>query len=188
MSTRVIAGAHKGRRLLTARGDAVRPTSGRVKEALFSIIGERIENARLLDLFAGTGAIGIEAVSRGASHVTFVESDAGSLKVLNANLQHCGAADTAEVVRQAAEAFLRAARPAYDIVFADPPYRLDSARDLLPALAGSAIIAPHTLVILEHPSKQDMPARVGRLVQRRRYRYGDSSLSVFDVRDAETAA
>src|ERR671933_464996 len=107
---RVIAGAHKGRRLLTGRGDALRPTSGRVKEALFSILGNRVAGARMLDLFAGTGAIGIEALSRGAG-------------------------DGARIERQSALTYLRrGAELPYDLVFADPPYKVESGRDLLPDL------------------------------------------------------
>ena len=87
---RVIAGLHRGRRLLGPRGQAIRPTSDRVKEALFSILGERTTGARVLDLYAGTGSIGIEALSRGASHVTFVETDREALRLVRSNLQQCG--------------------------------------------------------------------------------------------------
>ena len=87
---RIIAGSHKGRRLLSPTTTGLRPTSGRVKEALFSILGDRIGGATMLDLFAGTGAIGIEALSRGAARVMFVESHTASLKLLKTNLQQCG--------------------------------------------------------------------------------------------------
>ena len=87
---RVIAGVHRGRRLLGPKGQAIRPTSDRVKEALFSILGDRTMGARVLDLYAGTGSIGIEALSRGAAHVTFVETDRVALRLVQANLQQCG--------------------------------------------------------------------------------------------------
>ena len=94
---RVIAGLHRGRRLLGPRGQAIRPTSDRVKEALFSILGERTTGARVLDLYAGTGSIGIEALSRGAAHVTFVEADREALRLVHSNLQQCGLEESANI-------------------------------------------------------------------------------------------
>jgi 16S rRNA (guanine966-N2)-methyltransferase len=186
---RVIAGSQRGRRLLAAQGLDLRPTSGRVKEALFSILGARIEGARFLDLYAGTGAIGIEAASRGAAQVAFVESNSASLRVLQSNLRHCGMSDDVDVHACAAEAFVgRATPPAFDIVFADPPYRIDSIRGLLPSLARSAIIGPQTIVILEHPTKQRMPAHIDSLTRFRSYRYGDTSLTAFQLTPQDPSA
>ena len=165
----------------------MRPTSGRVKEALFSILGDRVPGARMLDLFAGTGAIGIEALSRGAGHVTFVESSQDSLRLLKENLERCGAADSARIERVSASSFLRrGSEPAYDVVFADPPYKTESGRDLLPDLERGVMIAPRTLVILEHPTRQPVPPRVGRLAQTRQYRYGDTTLTLYSVDEPAT--
>ena len=178
---RVISGAHKGRRLLAGRHDA-RPTSGRVKEALFSILGSRLPGASFLDLYAGTGAIGIEAVSRGATRVVFVESDPRSWRVLNANLEHCGITERTEVYKGDVQSYLRKpVEEPFTIVFADPPYREDSRAVLLPSLSRSAMIAPHTIVILEHPTKLSISLQIGRLSRTRLYRYGDTSLSLFSV-------
>ena len=179
---RIIAGIHKGRRLLSPKTIDLRPTSGRVKEALFSILGERLNGATLVDLFAGTGAIGIEAVSRGAKHVIFVESEKASLSLLRANLALCGLAGKVEVYPRNTESFLQhAERTSFvaDIVFADPPYRNVSAETWLPLLGRNAMIRPHTVVILEHPTKQQIPPQVGSLSRERQYRYGDTSLSMF---------
>ncbi|MBM4125011.1 MAG: 16S rRNA (guanine(966)-N(2))-methyltransferase RsmD [Nitrospira sp.] len=180
---RVIAGSQKGRRLRGPQGPGLRPTSDRVKEALFSILAPRIDHARFLDLYAGTGAIGIEALSRGAQAATFVEPHRASLRVLQANLQLCGLASKADVRACTAAAFLKrqtqAERP-YDLVFADPPYdEIEDGLDLLSALGASAMIAPDCLVVLEHRSKLVVPPQVGGLVRLRQYRYGDTTLSMF---------
>lgn len=179
---RIIAGLHKGRRLLSPQTDEVRPTSGRVKEALFSILGDRIAEATVLDLFAGTGAIGIEALSRGAARVIFVESHPISLKLLQANLTQCGLLENSDIYPAGARAFLKQGshrEKTFDIIFADPPYREDSVNTVLPLLGQSAMMLPHTVVILEHLTKYQIPPHVGPLNRVRQYRYGDTTLSLF---------
>ena len=183
---RVIAGGHKGRRLIPPKGQGLRPTSARVREALFSILRERTTGARFLDLFAGTGAIGIEALSRGAQSATFVEPIASSLKVLRANLDRCGLIAPAKVHACTAETFLRrqqASEGSFDIIFADPPYHEDIVTSLLSAIDQAGIMAPDSIVVLEHFTKISVPPKLGRLVLRRRYQYGDTSLSVYNVHD-----
>lgn len=181
---RVIAGSRKGRRLLGPAGAALRPTSGRVKEALFSILGPRVLGARVLDLYAGTGAIGIEALSRGASWVTFVEPHSASLRVLRANLSRCGFLSFADVQPCSAAAFLQR-RPTpehlYSVVFADPPYGFTGNHTLLLLSELDAIIGYEAVVILEHSTKSVIPSAVGRFMRLRQYRYGDTTLSVFGV-------
>jgi 16S rRNA (guanine(966)-N(2))-methyltransferase RsmD len=187
---RIIAGSHKGRRLLSPTTNDVRPTSGRVKEALFSILGDRISGATVLDLFAGTGAIGIEALSRGAAHVMFVESHAASLRLLKTNLDQCRLLENTQVYPGESHTFLQHAarnRLTFDIIFADPPYRNDSTSTLLPLLGQSAMILPHTVVILEHPTKHQIPPQVGPLNRVRQYRYGDTSLSLFRLADEKVS-
>lgn len=181
---RVIAGSHKGRRLLGPKGQQMRPTSDRVKEALFSILGSRVAGALVLDLYAGTGAIGIEALSRGAQAVTFVEANPASLLLLRSNLEHCGLMDAADIRACKTETFLRGVsrrRRAYDIVFADPPYETHSAEVLLPSLARTGIITSDSIVILEHRTKHTIPPHIDRLTRVRQYRYGDTTLSVFGL-------
>jgi 16S rRNA (guanine966-N2)-methyltransferase len=120
---RIIAGEYKGRRLVAPPGTATRPTSDRVREALFSILGARVEDADVLDLFAGSGALGIEALSRGAQKATFVDNAPAALTTIRRNLE---GVQGATVVRRDARAFLRDAREngrQYDLVFLDPPYR-----------------------------------------------------------------
>jgi 16S rRNA (guanine966-N2)-methyltransferase len=178
---RVVAGSHKGRRLLQPKGRAVRPTSERVKEALFSILGDRIQGVRFVDLCAGTGAIGIEALSRGASRVSFVESNPASLRLLRANLERTGLAEAADVYTCTAETFLKrleARREPVQILFADPPYTSASLTTLLRSLGQGAIMTGETVVILEHARKTAIPSSVGQLTLRRQYHYGDTTLSL----------
>ncbi len=185
---RVIAGSQKGRRLLGPRGPGLRPTPDRVKEALFSILGSRVSGARVLDLYAGTGAIGIEALSRGARTVTFVESHPASLRVLRANLERCGLSAGAEVRSCRAEEFLRRSQEGepYDLIFADPPYRSDASVSLLALLSEGPVAGPDSTVILEHATRREPPPEIGIWRRSRRYRYGDTSLSLY-VRALEKA-
>jgi len=188
---RVIAGVQKGRRLHGPKGGRLRPTAAGVKEALFSILGSRVVGSRFLDLYGGTGAVGIEALSRGACRVTFVESDPAALRLLRANLTLCGIDVSAEIRACPADAFL--ARPGtlaapHDIVFADSPYRQEHLEKLWSAMATTTAIAAGALVVLEHSSKAMIPASTGRLLLLRQYRYGDTTLSVFTTveRDSPT--
>lgn len=153
-----------------------------MKEALFSILAPHVIGARFLDLYAGTGAIGIEALSRGAQAVTFVEADPTSLHLLRINLERCGLMGTADVRECTAEAFLRTASRlgyAYDIIFADPPYDSRSADFLLPSLTRAGIITQGSIVVLEHRTKRTIPFRAAPLTRVHQYRYGDTTLSVF---------
>jgi len=172
---RVIAGRWGGRRLVAPRGRAVRPTSDRVREALFSSLGP-IDGARVLDLFAGSGALGIEALSRGASEATFVDSDSAAVRAVRENI--AGLGGEAEVRRADAGTFLRKARAAdrqYDLVFLDPPYRRAGA--LAEALAAdlAVVLAPGARVVAEsdrrHPLALPLPLQTER-------RYGDTVIRI----------
>lgn len=181
---RVIAGVHRGRRLRGPKGQAIRPTSDRVKEALFSILGEHTTGARVLDLYAGTGSIGIEALSRGAAHVTFVESHHEALRLVESNLRQCGLQHSANICAcQARQFFGRATHWSgpYDIVFCDPPYELAS--DLIAIVNewDRRWLTDNAVVILEHGRKTVLPMTLGPLSQVRRYDYGDTALTRFEV-------
>jgi 16S rRNA (guanine966-N2)-methyltransferase len=169
---RVIAGELRGRRLVAPKGDATRPTSDRVREALFSILGARVDGARVLDLYAGSGALGIEALSRGAESAVLVDDALRAVKAITANLQ---GVDGAEVVRRDARAFLRTARDRgrqYDLVFLDPPYR--QAPELGPLLAEplAAVLARGGLVVSE--SDRRTPLDLPTLTLDDERRYGDT--------------
>jgi 16S rRNA (guanine966-N2)-methyltransferase len=177
---RIVAGRWGGRRLTTPKGLATRPTSDRVRESLFSILGERVQGARVLDLFAGSGALGLEALSRGAQEVTFVDSAAAAISSVRANLEALGA--EAEVHRGDALRFLRAAPGKarhYDLVLLDPPYRLAAplGRELSETLP--PVLAHDGLVVSESdrraPLALDLPLTDER-------RYGDTLIRIHDPR------
>lgn len=155
----------------------VRPTSDKVKQALFNILGERVEGAAFLDLFAGAGGIGIEALSRGAGRVVFVDASRGSLDAIRRNIGDAGFGNSAQVVASRAEAYLRRAGEQFDILFLDPPY----AQDLRPLLelAAAGVLRPGAVVIAEHFKKQPSPEQAGTLVLYRQAKYGDTVLAFY---------
>lgn len=155
---RVIAGTARGRRLAVPEGDAVRPTGDRVREALFSSITPRLRDAVVLDLFAGSGALGIEALSRGARHATFVELEPSTVKVLQANVAAAGVTDRSTVACQRALAFLRAGSGAYDLAFLDPPYGMQQAALTTVLGALGPQMASGGLVIVERDARSEAPA------------------------------
>jgi 16S rRNA (guanine(966)-N(2))-methyltransferase RsmD len=145
---RVVAGQYRGRRLRVAPGETTRPTADRVREALFSILGDRVEDARVLDLFAGSGALAIEALSRGAASAVLVDSDRGAVDAIRANLEAIG--DTGATVDRAdALRWLRRASGEFDLVFLDPPY--SSARTLAGDLSQAlpAVLSKNALIVSE---------------------------------------
>lgn len=179
---RVIAGTHRGRRLRGPQGTALRPTSDRVREALFSILGNRLPDSRVLDLYAGTGAIGIEALSRGAAQVTFVESRAASLTLLRQNVSDCQMSSQAMIQSRTVQQFL--SRPElwtgpYDIVFADPPYDVTYELEGIFKKVASPLTSPDAWLVVEHASKMVLPSQLGPSSFTRRYVYGDTALSIF---------
>jgi 16S rRNA (guanine966-N2)-methyltransferase len=173
---RVIAGHYKGRRLKAPPGQATRPTADRVREALFSILGDAVADARVLDLFAGAGTLGLEALSRGAASATFVESAPPALQALRANIQALGA--DAEVVRADALRWLRAASGdarQYDLVFLDPPYRRAAGlgKELSALLPG--VLAQGAHVIAESDRRAPLDLDITTIDERR---YGDTLIRI----------
>ena len=188
---RVVAGRQKGRRLKEPDGQDLRPTPARVREALLSILAHRTQGACVLDLYAGTGAVGLESLSRGADQVAFVENHVGSAQILRENITRCGYDEQCVVITQDVEAFL-ASPPSFgtpsvfDLVFADPPYHTTNLVRLLERLSLSGTVASQGIVILEHFFKHPVPDRVGVLTRTRQSRYGDTMLSFYQ-RSAEHA-
>jgi 16S rRNA (guanine(966)-N(2))-methyltransferase RsmD len=172
---RVISGELKGRRLKTPKWAGLRPTSDKLRETLFNVVATRVANARVLDHYAGTGAIGIEALSRGASHVTFVDSDARALKLIGDNLRHCGVQDRYVIIRTP-----QSVPPgSIDLAVLDPPY---DEPDLTASIAATeSLIAPGGLLVLEHARRRPVPEQVGRLRMSRDLVSGDSALAFYEV-------
>ena len=181
---RVVSGLQKGRRLKEPEGQDLRPTPARVREALASILAHRIQGARVLDLYAGTGALGLETLSRGAHQVVFVENHVVSTRILRENITRCGYDERSVVVTQDVETFLASPPPCgapavFDLVFADPPYHATDLIRLLERLNLSGKIASQGIVILEHFFKHPVPDRTGTLTQTRQSRYGDTMLTFY---------
>ena len=175
---RVIAGTYGGRSLVAPAGRETRPTSDRVREALFSILGDQVQGRSVLDLFAGSGALGIEALSRGADSATLVDSGPTATRAIERNLAGLGI-EGAELVRRDALAFLRTARETgrqYDLVFLDPPYRHASrlSRELSEALP--AVLSPGALVISESDRRE--PLDLAPLTLQDERRYGDTLIRI----------
>lgn len=176
---RIIAGTAKGRRLTVPDDYAIRPSADRVRENLFNILAFRIQGARFLDLFCGTGAVGIEALSRGAAHATFIDFKETALRLTRRNLLHCRLGQFAMCLcLNLPEQLPQPALP-YDIVFADPPYAFDQHEELLQAVQHKQCLAPEGMVIIETAHKCTMPDRVDALTQSRRKRYGEISLTFY---------
>ena len=172
---RVVSGRLGGRRLTAPAGRATRPTSDRVREAVFSILGP-LGGERVLDLFAGSGALGLEALSRGAGEVTFVDRDPRAVAAVRANLEALGI--EARVLRQDARGALRDARErgdAYDLVFLDPPYRLASALAAELAAALPPVLAPGARVVSESDRRAPLELAFPLLDERR---YGDTLIRI----------
>ncbi|TNF45611.1 16S rRNA (guanine(966)-N(2))-methyltransferase RsmD [bacterium] len=180
---RIIAGTARGRSLKCPRGAKVRPTPDRVREAIFSILGQRVQGSIVLDLFAGTGALGLEALSRGAEYTVFVEKDRTALRFLRENIGSCGFEDLSRVVKSPVVPYLNSAELPDDLglVFVDPPYREREGIKTLLALSKHAKSLSSGLIVYEH-SPVDEPNPVpGNLAVVDRRNYGDTSVMFLEI-------
>ncbi|HKW88359.1 MAG TPA: 16S rRNA (guanine(966)-N(2))-methyltransferase RsmD [Candidatus Acidoferrales bacterium] len=180
---RVIAGKFGSRRLRTLRGLALRPTSDRLRETLFDILGGEVRDSLFIDAFAGAGAVGIEALSRGAREVFFIENHRPTANLIHKNLQSLGISSGAEVLAMnAIRGFeqLAARRLLADFIFLDPPYaKTSDYLEVLNFLDGSRLLAPRGLVIVEHHRKLDLPSRLHNLEESRVVEQGESALTFY---------
>ncbi len=176
---RIIAGSCKGRTLKAPKWEGLRPTSDRLRETLFNILAQRIAEARVLDVFAGTGAVGLEALSRGAARAVFIEKDRRAIALIEENAARCGVQDRCAIIREAAEIALDeyASDARFDVIVLDPPYD----RMELGHVLGSAalLLAPTGILVLEHAWRRQPPVAAGSVLQRT-VRSGDSALSFYD--------
>jgi 16S rRNA (guanine966-N2)-methyltransferase len=175
---RITGGIGRGRALKVPAGSKVRPTSDKVKQALFNILGVRVSGSVFLDLFAGAGGIGVEALSRGAEGVVFVDGSRESLAIISRNIEESGFRERAEVVRSKVEPFLKKRSGPYDIVFLDPPYAMEML-PLLQLVSGSGLLKQGAIVIAEHFKKQASPETAGALALFREAKYGDTVLAFY---------
>jgi 16S rRNA (guanine966-N2)-methyltransferase len=178
---RIVAGQLKGRTLKSPTWDGLRPTSDRLRETLFNILGPSVRGARVLDGYAGTGAIGIEALSRGAASVTFVERDPRAVKLIAANLAALGIGEPEKpvIIRAGlADACARLGGQVFDLIILDPPYAHDAAAEAL-SIAG-ALAAPQTRVVIEHAARHAPPDADAGLRRMRTVTAGDSALSFYE--------
>jgi 16S rRNA (guanine966-N2)-methyltransferase len=178
---RVIAGALKGRRLAAPAGHATRPTADQVRLALMDALAPWLPGARVLDLFAGSGSVGLEALSRGAAHATFVERDARALRALRSNIAALGVGARTRVVRgdvaRALEA-LRRAGEQFAVVFLDPPYH-EPVDPVLDRIARAGLLEPGGVAVAQHLTKQPPRSTVGGLSATRTRRFGETTLTFF---------
>ena len=179
---RVITGTARGRRLKELPGRETRPTTDKVKESIFNIIQFDIEGRNTLDLFAGTGQLGIEALSRGAARCTFVDARREAAALVRENLAHCGLADRARVVQGDALAFLTGCREKFGLVFLDPPYASGLLEQSLELLAEIDIVAGNGIIVCESGAEASLPELSAPYEKGREYRYGKIKLTLYHRR------
>ncbi len=186
---RIIAGTYRSRILKSLKGSALRPTSDRLRETLFDVLGAAVEGSRFLDVFAGTGAVGIEAISRGAVRAVFIENHGPAATLIRRNLESLGVRSGFQILAEDALRGLtklagkRLPRDAgFDFVFVDPPYAAGEQYDRVLQFLGSAsFLAPRAMVIAEHRHTAELPERVGALRRARVLRQGDAALTFYRV-------
>lgn len=187
---RIIAGKYRSRQLKSLKGMALRPTSDKLRETLFNVLGELVVDARFADLFAGTGAVGIEALSRGARELIFVERHPPAVALIKRNLESLEIRKGARVLPlDALQALKRlaeepeASRARVDILFVDPPYaEAEQYKNVLSFLGGTNLLAENAVVIAEHQRSLDLPQSFGKLERVRVLRQGDAALTFFRFR------
>lgn len=176
---RVITGSARGRRLKELEGLETRPTTDRVKEGLFNILQFDIEGRRVLDLFAGTGQLGIECLSRGAASAVFVERRADAVKLVKDNLKTTELTDRARVVSGDSMEYLKNLREKFDLILLDPPYEAGLLEPAIAHIARFDILTPHGIIVAEHPVEKALPALAAPYRLHKSYRYGKIGLTVY---------
>ena len=176
---RVITGTARGRRLREPEGMATRPTTDNVKESMFNLIQFDIEGRRVLDLFAGTGQLGIEALSRGAAHCTFVDKGREPVSVIRENLKKTRLEERATVVQADYSSWLKTCRQQYDLILLDPPYAEVFLETALKIVSEIDILTNSGIIVCERPFEKSLPDDIPGLVRYRDYRYGKAAVTIF---------
>ena len=177
---RIISGTSKGKKLRALRGQAIRPTSDRAKESIFNILSEEVEGKHVLDLFAGTGNLGIEALSRGAIRAVFVEKEKSAIDVIKNNLSHCGFNDRSHVVRGDVERAIRhlyRKGESFDLIFMDPPYRKGLVQKTLNILCTQPVHRENSILIVEHDRRETLSEPTEGWTVARQRPFGDTVVS-----------
>jgi len=183
---RISAGIAKGRRTATkkllskaSKREHLRPTSSKVREALFDILRDSIREAVFVDLYAGTGTVGLEALSRGAKKAVFVEQNSLRARTIHETVRELGFEGQAEIVRGKAYDFIVQHEAETDICFVDPPYKSNEIDTVLPLIGETGFLREQGIVIVEHFFKRKVPEKAGKLIMSRSYRYGDTMLTIY---------
>ena len=174
---RIVAGKARGRKLMTPKGMDIRPTTDNVKESIFNIIQFGIEGRKVLDLFAGSGQLGIEALSRGATKAFFVDLSRDSIKVVTENLEHCKLKDNANVFNGDSLSFLKTTREKFDIVFIDPPYKKQLAEKALALVLN--VLNDGGIIVCETDIKEELPEDVGSYTVAKQDTYSKTKLTIY---------
>ena len=176
---RVISGSARGRRLKELPGMDTRPTTDQVKESIFNIIQFDVEGRKVLDLFAGTGQMGIEALSRGAAHATFVDLAPAAAKIVRENVELTRFNDVSRVVQSDWRGFLSSCREKFDLIFLDPPYRTDMLENAMQTIAAIDILSEHGIMICESPLDKQLPELAAPYEKGKEYRYGKIKVTLY---------
>lgn len=177
---RIISGKYKGHQLVDFNADHIRPTTDRVKESMFNILMGNIEGARILDLFSGTGNLGLEALSRGAAEVVFVELNKRSIDILKKNIAKLKISETHQIINKDVLAFLKSyTGPAFDVIFADPPFTEKMAHEVMSVASASMAFGEQTIMTIESAKKERLEDDYAPVVRYDIREFGDKSLSFF---------
>ena len=182
MTTRISGGTHRGRSLKIDKSNDLRPTSTLVRSAIFSMLGiEKVVSSNVLDLFAGTGAMGIEALSRNANHVDFVEKNSHRSRQIRSNLNNLGFKEKSRVLARKVESAMKELNGPYQLIFADPPYNTDPWVGLMQELENNSLPSDDVLVVCEHISKLQLSVNYGNFFRSRTRKYGDTCISIYEL-------
>ena len=178
---RVVAGRVKGHNLKAPPGMETRPTSDKVREAIFDILGDVFDAEPVLDLFAGTGALGIEALSRGASRAVFVERRGAACQVIRSNLRHTRLEAEASVLCMPVERAIHLLEEPFGLILLDPPYAYPNLHGIMSIVGGARVLDDNSIVVFEHSPRFSVKHRYGLLALQRQKIYGDTAVSIFNV-------
>ena len=174
---RVTTGLARGRKLVAPQGLDTRPSSDMTKQAVFNIVQNYVEGSTFLDLFAGSGQMGIEALSRGAKHAVFVDASPKAIQAVRENLAHCGFADKAKVAQMDAQSFLKSTTTRFDLAFLDPPYQQQIIDAVLPAVVQQ--MAPGGIILCETERNEQLPEQAGDYALTKTYFYGKAEITAY---------